>query len=140
MKKLLVLFFIACVGITASAQNTTLPDAVSNAFSQKFPKAKKVKWTPEDVGEYEADFEMDSLTISAMFDVKGNWLITETDIPVIKTPQSILLAIKKNYPKAKIRKGAKIEHAKKGVYYEIEIKTSDKTEDVYFYEDGREMK
>jgi hypothetical protein len=140
MKKLLLVCLTILVSGALYAQNTTLPDAVSKAFLQKFPKAKKVKWTPEDVDEYEADFEMDSLTISAMFDTNGNWLITETDIPLTKIPPAVLASVKQNYPKAKVREGAKIEHAKKGIYYEIEIKLGDKTEDVYFYQDGKEMK
>jgi hypothetical protein len=139
MKKLLLLLTIIFFITTSQAQNTTLPDAISKAFAQKFPKAKKVKWTPEDIDEYEADFEMDSTNVSSTFDVTGKWLVTETDIPLTKLPIAVSAGIKKNYPKAKIRRATKIDDLKKGLHYEVEIKTGEKTEDVYFFDDGREM-
>jgi hypothetical protein len=138
MKKWYLILLLFAIGGGVMAQNT-LPDAVSKAFEKKFPKAKKVRWAPGDIDEYEADFEMDSLVLTSIFDIKGNWIQTEVDMPVIKLPQAVALAVKKSYPKGKISHVAKITHYKKVPHYEVEIKTADRIEDVYFDENGVEV-
>jgi hypothetical protein len=135
---LIVLFTLLCVN--ARSQNGTLPDAVSQAFAQKFPKAKMVKWNPEDVGEFSAIFVNDSVEATALFEDTGKWINTWTAENIQKLPQSLVAAVKEKHPKSKINKAGKVEHWKKGRYYELELKTKNAVETFYFDSDGKEVR
>jgi outer membrane biogenesis lipoprotein LolB len=121
------------------AQNSGLPDVVSKAFEQKFPKAKKVKWLNENIDDFQAEFALDSLTETATFTNKGEWIQTGINVPIPIINHLTALSIKKKYPKSKINKIVKIENVKKQVYYEIELKKGDELEYVNYDENGNEI-
>lgn len=133
---LLLLFFF--FGYLAGAQS--LPDAVSQRFAQKFPKAKKVRWTPENIDDYQAEFMLDSGSATALFSQQGEWIQTGIIVPVSKLNPAIAQAVKKQHPKTKIMKVTKIEHVKKQPHYEIELRDNhDASDYVYYDESGNEI-
>lgn len=140
MKKLFfVLMALLCAVTTSFAQSKT-PKAVTSAFNLKFPNATKVKWDKENAHEYEASFDWKGVSYSANFSDKGEWLETESTITLNQLPPKVLAAFNTSYPKAVVKVVAKIETSKGLTQYEVEIKQGDKEIELFFTEDGTELK
>ncbi len=97
------------------------PAKVSESFSKKFPGAIKVSWGQEKSSEWEAEFKMNGVEMSACFDPSGNWMETEKEIGQKELPAKILAAISQKYAGYKIEETVEIENNTfKG--YEIALK------------------
>ena len=116
------------------------PAAVKVAFTQKFPNVAKVRFDKEGNGEYEAEFKMDGVKMSANFTAEGAWRETESEIAATALPAAVTQAISAKYPKASIVGAAKIETSDKGTRYEADLKTGLKKAEVLFDEAGNEVK
>ena len=126
-----------CFGLTIScAFAINPPAAVQKAFAQKFAKATEIKWGKENSNEYEADFVLEGINMSANFATDGTWLETETTIPVSQLPAGVTAAIAKQYPNSTVIEADKIESAGKVTLYETEIKTGTKKKEVVFDDKG----
>jgi hypothetical protein len=103
---------------------------ITAAFDKKFPAATKVRWGKENAHDFEAEFEMNGAKSSANFSEKGEWLETETEIPLSNTPEPV-----KTFFYTQLGKSSKIKH----VYlietiggsrnYEIEYKSGIRTKE-----------
>lgn len=125
MKKasLIIIGTLAVTSLFAQTKtNKNIPLNVKNAFAKQFPSVKNVKWNKEDAN-FEADFDLNGLDNSALFNVNGNLLETETEIKDL--PKDILAAVKAKYPNQKVLEIAKITNSKSVVSYEVEIKGKD---------------
>lgn len=116
------------------------PAAVKTAFKGRFPTVTKVKFDKERSGEYEANFSLNGVKMSANFTAEGTWRETESEIGAASLPASISQAILAKYPKASIVGAAKIETPDKGTRYEADLKTGLKKAEVLFDEAGNEVK
>ncbi len=96
------------------------PAAVKNAFSQKFPAAKKVKWEKENANEWEAEFKMNGKEYSANFTANGDWAETEYEIKKSDIPANIKAILDANYTDYEIEE-AEVAETPTGKSYEFEI-------------------
>ena len=137
MKKFI--FFLAfALPLSISAQKA--PEAVTKAFTAKFPNVTKVSYDKEKNGEYEAEFKVNGLKMSANFKPTGEWVETESEIAATTLPAKVTAAIKKAHPEAKIVGAAKIETAANGVRYEADIKSGLKKSEVLYDAEGQLVK
>jgi uncharacterized membrane protein YkoI len=113
-------FTVGCSNAQKSTESKT-PEAVTTAFAKKYPSVKKVAW--EDEGKtYEAEFTMNKIEYSAVFDASGNFLEEEAEIKVTELPASVTNYCKKNYADHKLSEAAKIIDANGKLMYEAEMK------------------
>jgi Protein of unknown function (DUF2874). len=132
MKKTMML--LLCVaflagGIANAQRKESVPASAKSTFATKFPKAQKVKWSVEKPGEFEAEFKLNGVGTSALFDNKGTLLVTEIEIKEAQLPQAVKAAITKNFAGYKLDEIEKATDAKGAVSYEMEaVKGKEKLE------------
>ncbi|HLK31259.1 MAG TPA: PepSY-like domain-containing protein [Puia sp.] len=138
MKKVIVLQFLF-VSLSTYAQ-IEVPSSITTAFIKKFPDAMHVKWGKENAKEYEANFKMNGINMSANYDISGSWKETETEISVKDLPEAASKSIKTKYPNAIISGAGKIERADGKIVYEADIKWNGKKKEVELFADGKFVK
>ncbi|MBS1543377.1 MAG: PepSY-like domain-containing protein [Bacteroidetes bacterium] len=124
MKNLLIqsaLLLIVSQSFAQQMKDGDVPVAVRQAFSQKFPKAKEVKWSKESNTEYEAEFKGESANQSSNFDSSGKWLITETEISTKSLPTAVQATLKREFSGYKIEESELAQTPDRGTFYELEL-------------------
>ena len=132
---------ILVVGLLFSATTIKaieVPAAIQNAFQQKFPTAKKVKWEKEKSNDYEVSFVLNGKEVSALYSPEGQLKETETEISISELPKAVIDALNKKYPNIRIDEAAKIERADNSIIYETEVKIKKKKTDVLIDQNGNE--
>jgi len=141
MKALIAFALATFIGFSAFAQKIqekAVPEIVVKAFKAKYPTAKEVKWEKEQAN-YEAEFEMKEVTMSAIFNPSGNLMEVESVMSKNMLPKAILETIAKDYPGYKIEEAAKIETDGK-ITYEAEVEKGEKSTDLIFDVNGKLLK
>ena len=131
-----VLIAIIVISMSANSQGIKVPAAVKNAFSAKYPNATHVTWGKENAKEYEAEFKLNNTNVSANFGLTGNWVETETVIPITDLPAVVTDAIKKKYPSAVITMAEKLEMPGGKLLYEAAFKVKGKKKSLELNPDG----
>lgn len=139
MKKI-TLMFIALAFFCSSSFALTPPKVVKDAFDKKFPTATKIVWGKESAKEWEADFVLDGIKISAVFFEDGKWMETEQMIKTSELPTAVADAIKAKYPSWTIAEADKTESAKLGAIYEADLKKGTSKKAVACKADGTMVK
>jgi hypothetical protein len=119
-------------------KKATVPAIVKSAFANDYP-ATKAKWGKEDEN-FEAEFELNGVDASAVYDKLGNKKELEVEIKTNNLPLATLDYLKKNYPNNKVKEAAKITNDKNVVTYEAEIKKDNKSYDILFDSKGKFIK
>lgn len=140
MKKMILVAMVLVCNCTTNFAQTKTPSAVSTAFNLKFPNANKIKWDKENAHEYEASFELKGEKYSANFNDKGEWLETESPITFNQLPEKVQNSFNTSHKGATIKAVAKIETSKGKTKYEIEFKDGSKTKELFYSEDGTQIK
>lgn len=112
------------------------PDVVVLAFQKKYPEEKNPDWEIDAHGNYEAHFKKKGEKYRADFRPNGTWVETENSIKKKNLPRVIIAIIKKDYSQYEITEVEHVDHATKGVFYDVEFKQKGKNKDVMFKEDG----
>lgn len=110
-----------CLSGTFCFSQNSVPTAVREAFSQKFPGVSDVDWEKENNREWEAEFEQNGIDMSANFSADGAWLETETPIKVAELPAPVQAALKGK----KVKEAARIERADGTTLFEAEVRKKD---------------
>lgn len=125
MKNTLIALLVL-MAASAQAGNPTLrkntpPQEVEQAFLQKFPEVKKVKWHhPKEAIAWEADFKMNGYKYIALFSDEGTWIETEHEIKIDAVPESIKEMLGQAFHHCKIEK-AEIAETPQGGAFEFEV-------------------
>lgn len=136
--KLFVIVF-AAISINACAQKPNVPENVKNAFTQKFPDAKSVKWDKENETEWEAEFKLNGEEYSANFTTDGVWKETEHEIEKSAIPANVKQTLDNEFRGYKIEE-AEISETAEGQVYEFELKKDKVVMEVAISPDGKLLK
>src|SRR4051812_24523679 len=107
--RIICLSLVLFISIKLAAQGTGTPVTVTNAFNLMFPGAQNVKWGKENSKEWEAEFKIEKIPISANFGLDGSWKETETTIKLEDAPAPVRNALHNKYPAAKIKTSERVE-------------------------------
>jgi hypothetical protein len=136
--RIICLSLILFMSIKLAAQGTGTPVAVTNAFNLMFPGAQNVKWGKENSKEWEAEFKVENIPISANFGLDGSWKETETTIKMEEVPAPVRNSLHNKYPAAKIKSSEKVEKPGK-TYYEFSFMVGVKRKEVEISSEGKFM-
>lgn len=140
MKKIFLILLCVSFVMSTMAQETKkvdVPAAAKTAFAAKFPQAQKVEWGMEKPGEYEAEFVLNGVESSAVYDARGSLIELETEIKQNDLPQSVKTTLAKDFAGYKIGEIAKNTDAKGVVVYEIEASRDKKSYELVFDNTGK---
>jgi uncharacterized membrane protein YkoI len=143
MKTASVLCLVVLMSGFASAQKlkeSEVPEAVKNAFNQKFSGVKEVKWSKESATVFEVEFEVAEHEQSATFDNSGRWTGTETEIKKSELPATVQATIAKEFSGYKIDEAEKAESPDHGSFYEVELKNGKQKYEVQLSAEGKVIK
>jgi hypothetical protein len=98
-----------------------IPTVVNDAFAKQFTKGTDVEWSLEKADVYEAEFTLDKVEMSALFDVKGTLLETETPVTENDLPKTVKDSLAKGFAGYTLKEIEKVD-AKGVVSYEMEVK------------------
>jgi len=115
------------------------PEAVTTAFSKKFPKAEEVKWDKENATEWEAEFELDEMEYSANFSSDGKWLETEHEIKMSEVPAAVKKTLDSEFAGYDIEE-AEISEKADGMLYEFELEKGESDLEVAINASGEVVK
>ena len=125
---LFILLMAGCVTPNISRDELQVPNEVLKAFSEKFPDAEIEEWEKEAEDIFEVSFQESGKSMSSNFNLKGEWLETETTISKVDLPQAIHDAITHLYPGYQIEKAESCQQVEKALSYEFELK-NERTDD-----------
>lgn len=131
---ILVMGILLAAGI-ASAQ-ITVPDKVQNTFDTKYPTAQHVTWGKESAREFEAEFSMNGMVMSANFAADGTWLETETVLKADQLPLPVFSSLKKEYDEYEIQKVERLEKPNTAALFEIKLEVEEQDVEVTLDENG----
>jgi hypothetical protein len=114
-----------------------VPAAVKSAFQVKYPKAEKIEWGVEKPGEFEAEFELNKVESSAVFNTEGQFIESETEIKESELPQPVKAAIAKDFAGYKAGEIAKATDAKGVVTYEMDVTKGKEKFEISFDANGK---
>jgi hypothetical protein len=135
MKTTFLLLAFLGMSLSVHAQKSVLPNAVADAFSQKFPNAQKVRWNQEEANEWEAEFYLSGVETSASFNPNGKWLETETEINKRSLPAAVKNTLEHQFAGCKTGEVSIIDSPTFSGY-EIELKKKDQALEVQLTKDG----
>lgn len=139
--KLTIALAVLTIGC-ASAQKMNeaeVPAKVKEAFQKKYPGAKAEKWEKENDG-YEAEFDLNKVESSAVFDANGNFRELEQEIKTSALPKNVTDYCTKNFSGYKLSEAAKIADASGMITYEAEMSKGKEHFDALFDDKGNFVK
>jgi len=119
-----ITIFVLLISLVGTAQNNNVPSAIRTAFTKAFDNVSDVKWEKEGKS-YEVSFVQNANKMSALIDMKGNILETETELKISSLSPQIINYIKDHYKGKALIGAAKIINAAGILNYEAAIKGKD---------------
>ena len=109
------------IGMSMAINKIDVTETVKTDFSQKYPEARQVEWEMEEADEYEAEFKLKGVEMSANFKKDGTWLGTETEIDEDDLPKVVKDGITSNFPGYDIEEAELSEKPDGVLVYEVEM-------------------
>jgi hypothetical protein len=138
MKKTIIFAGLAMLVVIACAQEkkVIIPEVVKKSFTTHFPNATKVEWGLEKPGEFEAEFTLNKVEMSANLDEKGTLLETESEIKESDLPQEVKATLAKDFAGYKLDEILKAD-AKGVITFEMTAKKDKKEVSLEFDINGK---
>ena len=139
MKTLQLVAIAALLVGTARAQKlptAQVPTAAQATFKAKFPTVKKAVWEKEGAA-FEAGFQLNGKTMSAVITAAGVLQETETDMKAAQLPAAVRATLARDYKAYQVKEAATIVKADGRTVYEAEVSKGGKSQDVLFTADGQ---
>jgi len=114
-----------------------VPEAVKSTFGRMYT-GKNVRWE-KDNHQYKAEFRKDRSETEAWFKKDGTWTRTETDVNPRDLPAEVKDYVKSKYPNGIIDDADMVETAKKGSYYDLEIRKGHSEVNIKVTPEGRKF-
>ncbi len=142
--KNIALAFLLLAGTLFSCDNNSddmnpdeIPAAVKESLLSSFPDAAEIDW--ELKGEdYEADFDINKMAYSALFNASGNLLKHKQDIPESELPDAVRAAINADYAAYRLDEIEKLEEGQTTLY-QVELDNNTKDEKLVYSADGQQV-
>jgi hypothetical protein len=135
--KIPAIFFLLAMAVLFSSSmkaGDKVPDAVRQAFEQKYPGVEKVKWDQQN-GQCIASFKWNDKKCIATFSESGEWLQSETMLKYTELPLDLKKKINVKYTAGSIKEASKMEQPA-AISYRIYLKPGWSPEWIQFAEDG----
>jgi len=122
----------SCQGDDIAPQD--VPSVVSNTMMSAFPNATDLDWEKKN-GNYEADFDIDTVDYEALLDASGKMLQVKHDITAADLPEAVKNTISQNYQDLRIDDASMVEKGSE-TYYQVELEGSGPEQKLVFLADG----
>ena len=142
MKTTIILLAVLLIVSHASAQKlkeADVPAPVKSAITKKYPGAKLEKWEKEGA-DFEAEFDLNKVESSSVFDTNGNFKEFEQEIKIAELPATVREYCAKTYAGYKLKEAAKITDSTGNVRYEAEMSKGKEEMELLFDEKGNFLK
>ena len=136
MKNSFIVLLVAIALSSSASCQLKVTEAAKKAFATMFPNATNLKWEKESADEYEGNFKLNGINVSANFKHDGTWVETETTIKTTELPAAVTNSINTKYPGAVYTRAEKIEKPGGKILYEAVIKINGKTKEMEINPDG----
>ena len=140
MKSIIITTAVIVLSINSvSAQKVKeaeVPKSILTAFQAHFKDAKLEAWDKEKNGEFEAEFTINSVKMSANFSADGKLMETEEEINPTSLPKMTTDYLAKNYTDNKIEKATKITGPTGIITFELETKKGNEKKELLFSSRG----
>ncbi len=117
-----------------------VPKSVLTSFQTHFNGVKADEWEKEKNGDFEAEFKINKVEMSANFSPDGTFIEKEEEILISALPNSVEEYINKNYLGSKIQEAAKITDDSGKITYEAEIEKGKEEIELIFDVNGQFVK
>ena len=131
-------FGVSCAN-AQKMNDADVPAKVKDSFVKKYLGAKVEKWEKEGA-DYEAEFDLNKVESSAVFDSNGNFKELEQEIKESALPKLAIDYCVKTYVGYKLSEAAKITDATGKVMYEAEMSKGKEHFDIIFDDKGNFVK
>ena len=140
MKSIIITTTVIVLSINSvSAQKVKeaeVPKPILTAFQTQFKDAKLEAWDKEKNGEFEAEFTINNVKMSANFSADGELVGTEEEINSTALPKMATDYLAKNYIDNKIEKTTKITGPTGNISFELEVKKGNEKKELLFSSRG----
>lgn len=123
---LLLTQFADAKSSASTRKDDSIPDEVKINFRKKYPDVKSAEWKIMENEQYEAVFKEKGKTVEAVFDTKGNYISTKTEIKKKDIPSMVEAGlVATEYNTWEIVNALFIETASLESYYILKIRNAD---------------
>ncbi len=126
----------ACDNNSDDVNPDDVPAAVKETLLSSFPDAADIDWEQKG-DDYEADFDVNKVDYSALFNASGSLIKHKQDIPESELPDAVRAAINTDYAAYRLDDIERLEEGQT-MLYQVELDNNTKDEKLVYSADGQQ--
>ncbi len=130
-----ILVFSINTTFAQKMKEAEVPAKVKESFAKKYPGTKVEEWEKEGA-DYEAEFDLNKVESSAVFEANGTFKELEQEIKTTALPKAVTDYCTKTFTGYKLAEAAKITDAAGKMMYEAEMTNGKEHFDALFDDKG----